>query len=135
MKFIADNRLDHVVFLTTDDHMARVTQLQYLADPQDPHSTALVPNAFQILAGPISGGGPDTYTDHSFETIRTAADARNASQIAAGEPPLGLPADFQDCAMYFVRAIRRRRPPPRRSTSCLPTLSTTSRSMWGPTVR
>ena len=101
LKFIADNRIDHIVFLTTDDHMARVTQLQYLTDPQDPHSTALVPNAFQILAGPIGGGGPDAYTDHSFETIRTAADARNASQIAAGEPPLGLPADFPGLRNVF----------------------------------
>jgi len=101
LKFIADNHIDHVVFLTTDDHMARVTQLQYLSDPNDPGSTALVPGAFQVLAGPIGGGGPDGFSDHSFATIQTAADDRNASQLASGEPRLGLPADFPGLERVF----------------------------------
>ena len=82
------------MFLTTDDHMARVTQLQYLTDPNDPNSKALVPDAFQVVAGPIGAGGPDAFTDHGFTTILTAANDRNASQLALGEPQLGLPADF-----------------------------------------
>src|SRR5436189_6474521 len=71
--------------------MTRVTRLQYLADPNNPDSKALVPGAFQLLAGPIGAGGPDGFTDHSFATIQTAADDRNASQVALGEPGLGLP--------------------------------------------
>jgi phosphodiesterase/alkaline phosphatase D-like protein len=101
LKFIADNHIDHVVFLTTDDHMARVTQLQYLTDPNDPNSKALVPDAFQVVAGPIGAGGPDGYTDHSFATLLTAANDRNASQLALGEPQLGLPADFPGLSNVF----------------------------------
>jgi hypothetical protein len=101
LKFIADNNIDHVVFLTTDDHMARVTQLQYLTDPHDPNSKALVPTAFQIVAGPIGAGGPDSFTEHSFGTVQTAADNRNASQLALDEPPLGLPANFPGLRSVF----------------------------------
>jgi phosphodiesterase/alkaline phosphatase D-like protein len=101
LKFIADNHIDHVVFLTTDDHMTRVTQLQYLTDPNNRDSKALVPGAFQLLAGPIGASGPDGFTDHSFATIQTAADDRNASQIALGEPGLGLPANFPGLRNVF----------------------------------
>jgi alkaline phosphatase D len=101
LKFIADNHIDHVVFLTTDDHMARVTQLQYLADPNNPDSKALVPGAFQLLAGPIGAGGPDGFTDHSFTTVQTAAEERDSSQIALGEPGLGLPANFPGLRNVF----------------------------------
>ncbi len=101
MKFIADNHIDHVVFLTTDDHMTRVTQLQYVTDPNNSDSKALVPGAFQLLAGPIGAGGPDGLTDHSFATIQTAADERNASQIALKEPALGLPAGFPGLRNVF----------------------------------
>jgi len=79
LKFIAENRIDHVVFLTTDDHMTRVTQLQYQPDPNSPNSTALVPGAFQLLTGPIGAGGPDGFTDHSFATIQRAADEWNGA--------------------------------------------------------
>jgi len=101
LKFIADNHIDHVVFLTTDDHMTRVTQLQYVTDPNNSDSKALVPGAFQLLAGPIGAGGPDGLTDHSFATIQTAADERNASQIALKEPALGLPAGFPGLRNVF----------------------------------
>ena len=101
MKFIADNHIDHVVFLTTDDHMTRITQLQYQADPNNSDSKALVSGAFQLLAGPIGASGPDGFTDHGFATIQTATDERNASQIALGEPALGLPASFPGLRNVF----------------------------------
>jgi alkaline phosphatase D len=101
LKFIADNKIDHVVFLTTDDHMVRVTQLQYRTDPNIPDGKALVPNAFQIAAGPIGAGRPDGFTDHSFATMQTAAESRNASQLAMGEPQLGLPPDFPGLRNVF----------------------------------
>jgi phosphodiesterase/alkaline phosphatase D-like protein len=47
LKFIADNHIDHLVFLTTDDHHTRVTQLQYLANPNDPNSKAVLPAVFR----------------------------------------------------------------------------------------
>ena len=101
LKFITDNHIDHVVFLTTDDHMARVTQLQYQADPNSSASKTLVPGAFQLLAGPIGAAGPDGLTDHSFTTIQMAAAQRDAVQIALKEPALGLPANFPGLRNVF----------------------------------
>jgi phosphodiesterase/alkaline phosphatase D-like protein len=94
LKYIADNKIDHVVFLTTDDHEYRVNQLTYLKDPNDPKSIALVPGAFQVLAGPIGAGGPDQVTDHSFANIQSLADARVANEQALGIRPFGLDANF-----------------------------------------
>jgi alkaline phosphatase D len=53
LEFIADNRIDHVVFLTTDDHQNRVQKLYYWAEPANPNSRRPVPDAFTIVAGPI----------------------------------------------------------------------------------
>jgi hypothetical protein len=87
LKFIADNAIDHVVFLTTDDHMTRMDRLQY--DPGD-GPPRLVPGAFQILTGPIGGGGPDAITHHDFETILSIIAPRIESQAALGQPVDGL---------------------------------------------
>jgi alkaline phosphatase D len=89
------------VFLTTDDHHTRMTQLQYLTDPSDPNSKAMLPGAFQIVTGPIGGGGPDQFTDHSFAAVQRAAAERNASQLEKGEPQLGLPAEFPGLRNIF----------------------------------
>ncbi len=97
MKYIVDNHLDHVIFLTTDDHELRTTQLQYEPDPVNhPGVFALVPGAFQILTGPIGAGGPDAVTDHSFANIQkllntasTAVD-NNPDLLAHGDPAIGL---------------------------------------------
>jgi phosphodiesterase/alkaline phosphatase D-like protein len=94
LKFIADNRIGHVVFLTTDDHQTRVTQLQYLRNPGDPNSKALLTDAFQVVTGPIGAGGPDKFADHSFAAIQIAANRANERQVGRGQPPLGLPANF-----------------------------------------
>ena len=97
MKFIVDNHLDHVIFLTTDDHEVRTTQLQYEPDPVGhPGVFAPVPGAFQILTGPIGAGGPDAVTDHSFANIQTLLNTpstavdNNPDLIAHGDPPIGL---------------------------------------------
>ena len=94
LKFIADNRIGHVVFLTTDDHQTRVTQLQYLRNPGDPNSKALLTDGFQVVTGPIGAGGPDRFVDHSFAAIQMAANRANERQVSQGQPPLGLPASF-----------------------------------------
>lgn len=97
LKFIADNGLQHVVFLTTDDHEIRTTQLQYEPDPVNkPGVFALVPGAFQILTGPIGAGGPDAVTDHSFANIQALLNSsgtgvdNNPDLIAHGDPLIGL---------------------------------------------
>jgi phosphodiesterase/alkaline phosphatase D-like protein len=94
LKFIADHRIGHVVFLTTDDHQTRVTQLQYLRYPGDPNSKVLLIDGFQVVTGPIGGGGPDKFADHSFAAIQIAANRANERQVSQGQPPLGLPANF-----------------------------------------
>ena len=59
MKYIADNKIEHVVFLTTDDHMNRVTQLKYQPDPINrPNDWLPVPGAFQVLSAPAGAVGP-----------------------------------------------------------------------------
>ena len=56
LKFIADNHINHVVFLTTDDHESRVSQLAYETTPGDASTYTQVSGAFQIVAGPIGAG-------------------------------------------------------------------------------
>ncbi len=97
MKFIADNNIDHVVFLTTDDHEMRTTQLVYEPDPVGhPGVKALVPGAFQVVSGPIGAGGPDAITDHSFANILNLLNTNsttvdnNPDLIAHGDPAIGL---------------------------------------------
>lgn len=90
LKFIADNQIDNVVFLSTDDHLNRVNELTYLTDPSDPSTRTRVPNTFTIVAGPIGAGGPDAITDHSFSNIQKLADDIVAKETAKGLDPLGL---------------------------------------------
>lgn len=94
LKFIADNHIDHVVFLTTDDHQFRVNEVDYLSDPQDPSSLTRVPGCFTIVAGPIGAEGPDAITNHGFHHIKTLADDRAAKEIANGLDPIGLDPAF-----------------------------------------
>src|SRR5262249_2878380 len=99
MKFIADNHIDHVVFLTTDDHMVRVNELGYFTQ-FDATGTPIqssyprVPGAFQIVAGPIGATGPDTITDHSIANLKSLAQNLVNQQTAAGVDPLGLDPNF-----------------------------------------
>jgi phosphodiesterase/alkaline phosphatase D-like protein len=90
MKFIADNHIVNVVFLTTDDHQNRINELDYNPDPTQPNTLARVPKCFSIVAGPIGAGGPDLITYHSFANVKALADALAAREIAAGLDPLGL---------------------------------------------
>jgi hypothetical protein len=57
LKFIDDNAVDNVVFLTTDDHITIINSLKYNTVPEDPRSP-LRParNSFEILTGPIGAG-------------------------------------------------------------------------------
>src|SRR5207244_3209837 len=57
LKFIDDQGIDNVVFLTTDNHNTMINNLRYRHVPEDP-SAPLVParNAFEILTGPVGAG-------------------------------------------------------------------------------
>jgi alkaline phosphatase D len=101
LKFIADNRIDHVVFLSTDDHQNRVYRLTYLADAADPTSRRLVPGAFTIVGGPIGAGGPDRFTEHGFDVAKTDAAQVTASAQAGGIEPIGLGAGFPGLTQVY----------------------------------
>jgi phosphodiesterase/alkaline phosphatase D-like protein/predicted AlkP superfamily pyrophosphatase or phosphodiesterase len=93
LKFIADNGITNVVFLTTDDHQTRINELEYspTGDTANQSSYVQMPgNVFQILTGPIGAGGPDGITDHSFNNIKSIADSLAAQQVAKGINPIGL---------------------------------------------
>jgi hypothetical protein len=103
LKFIADNHIDHVVFLSTDDHQVRVSELGYFTQfttnslgYQAPvqSSYTRVPGVFEIVAGPIGATGPDTITDHSIANIQALAQNFASQQQALGIDPIGLDASF-----------------------------------------
>lgn len=87
LKFIAGNAIDHVVFLATDDHMGRATRLQY---DSGGGALALVPGAFQIVAGPIGAEGPDAFVGQDRAFLLAKIAARVQSQAALGQPMDGI---------------------------------------------
>jgi phosphodiesterase/alkaline phosphatase D-like protein len=112
LKFIADNRIEHVVFLTTDDHRNRIQPLYY--EPGNGVARARVADALTIVAGPIGAGGPDRFTEHGFAVAKLAAEQLAANERAAGLEPIGLPADFPGLIEVYREgdpdADRERRP-------------------------
>jgi 3-phytase/alkaline phosphatase D len=99
LKFIADNHIDHVVFLSTDDHQLRINELGYFTQ-FDANNTPIqssyvrVPGAISIVAGPIGATGPDGITDHGFANIQTLAQNFVAQQTSRGVDPIGLDPAF-----------------------------------------
>jgi phosphodiesterase/alkaline phosphatase D-like protein len=94
LKFIADNGIKNVVFLSADDHQNRINEITYLDNINDPTSVKVLANALSIVDGPLGATGPDTITDHSFANVKKLADALAAKQTAAGVNPIGLSANF-----------------------------------------
>jgi phosphodiesterase/alkaline phosphatase D-like protein len=94
LKFIADNGIKNVVFLSADDHQNRINEITYLDNINDPTSVKVLANALSIVDGPLGATGPDTVTDHSFANIKKLADTLAAKQTAAGVNPIGLSANF-----------------------------------------
>jgi len=112
LKFIDDNAIDNVVFLTTDNHYTVINNLQYNTVPDDPHSPRKAArNAFEIMTGPLgaSAGIPlglkvDTAGLSRREVDRKIlaiwngdspnADGKQMGLKQAGLDPIGLEADF-----------------------------------------
>ena len=92
LKFLADNYIENVVFLSTDDHQTRVNELLYSTTGQtDLRSSYVpVPKCFTIVAGPFGATGPDNITDHTFANLNALANTLAAAQLAAGVDPIGL---------------------------------------------
>jgi hypothetical protein len=112
LKFIDDNAIDNVVFLTTDNHYTIINNLQYNTVPDDPYSPRQAArNAFEILTGPLgaSAGNPlglkvDTSALSRREADRKIlavwngdspnTDGKQMGLKQAGLDPIGLEADF-----------------------------------------
>lgn len=92
LKFIADNKITNVVFLSTDDHQNRINELYYSPTGQTnvQSSYVKVPFTFSIVCGPLGATGPDAITDHSFANIKAIADSLATAQAASGIDPIGL---------------------------------------------
>ena len=107
LKFIADNHIEHVVFLTTDDHVNRVQEITYLTDPANPASRTRLPGAFTIVAGPIGAGGPDQFTAHDYDSIKATSEKLVEPSGRRGSKRLGCGVIFRDCGMFTGRVIRK----------------------------
>src|SRR6185295_11816991 len=61
LKFIADNKITNVVFLSTDDHQNRINELYYSPSGQTNVQSSYVklPFTFSIVCGPLGATGPD----------------------------------------------------------------------------
>jgi len=70
LKFIADNNIQNVVFLSTDDHLTRINQLWY-----SDAGVMKLSGAFTIVTGPLGATGPDTVTNHSFANLANISTA------------------------------------------------------------
>ena len=97
MKKIVDLGLHNVVFLTADDHSARVNTLNYQPDPENDSNWASVPYAFQILAGPMGAVGPDSAPfsvskplKDDFAEVVKQTNETNAELNSFQQPILGL---------------------------------------------
>jgi acid phosphatase len=99
LQFIANNNIQHVVFLTTDDHQVRINEVGYFTQfnangTPIQSSYTRVPGAMEILVGPIAATGPDLITDHSIANIQALANSFASQQSAMGIDPIGLDPNF-----------------------------------------
>jgi hypothetical protein len=92
LKFIADNHINNVVFLATDDHQNRVNELLYSPTGQtaDQSTYVKVPYCFEIVCGPLGATGPDLIQNHTFALAKQLADSIANAQGAANVEPIGL---------------------------------------------
>lgn len=121
LKYIDDNAIDNVVFLTTDNHYTLVNNLRYNQVPSDPNSP-LVParNAFEIITGPIGAGtGNPPVKANTLGLSGRALDRRLVDVLngdapnsdgatkglkQAGLDPVGLEANFPGLVADSIRA-------------------------------
>jgi hypothetical protein len=115
LKFIDDNAIDNVVFLTTDYHYTAINTLKYNTDPEDQTSPLKsARNSFEVMTGPLGA-----FSDPSFQADLLGVDVTglpgrdadrailhvwNATLEDFGLDPIGLPADFPGLVASSVRA-------------------------------
>ncbi len=86
MKYIEDNKISNVLFLTTDDHIARATRLTYQpAGASASSSWSTMSSAIQLLAGPAGAVGPyQNYCDYG------TTGGYDSSDQCTGTPTTGF---------------------------------------------
>ena len=121
LKFIDDNAIENVIFLTTDNHYTVVNNLKYNTVAEDPKSPLKAArNAIEILTGPMgaSAGTPALKMDIKGLAIRDAdrkilatwngdlpnADGQTKGLKQAGLDPIGLEADFPGLNKSSIKA-------------------------------
>jgi len=88
LKFVDDQAIDNVVFLTTDNHNTMINNLRYRATPEDPTSP-LVParNAFEIITGPIGAGFGYIPVKADLAGVSGRDAERRVAQTLVGDVP------------------------------------------------
>lgn len=123
LKFIDDNAVDNVVFLTTDDHITVINNLSYNTVLDD-RSSPLKParNAFEILTGPLGAspgvpwsqlgvspdGPPHDLDRRTIGVWNGDIPGKNGAFHGlkqAGLHPIGLEANFPGLVASSVRAV------------------------------
>lgn len=91
MRFIAGHKITNLAFLTTDDHMFRVTKMRYQPDRVgQPARWDELPGVFQILSGPLGAGRPDQYKNLDLDQLNDLASGHNEDLALLGQASLGL---------------------------------------------
>ncbi len=98
MQFIANNKIENVVFISADDHQNRINELTYF---DSNNQKVVLPKAFIIVDGPVGAGGPDAITDHSFSNIKSLTDTLVNTEKNAGINPIGLDPKFPGLQNVF----------------------------------
>lgn len=88
LKYIDDNAIENVVFLTTDNHNTMINNLCYHAVPGDP-SSPLLParNAFEILTGPIGAASGPAPVKADVQGLGGRAIDRRVIETLVGDVP------------------------------------------------
>jgi hypothetical protein len=104
LKFIADNHITNVVFLSTDDHEVRVNELSYSpsGNVQDLSTYQRLDRVYSVVAGPIGADGSGSNYQHDFAHISAAATSFANQETAAGIDPIGL-----DPSSPYLSNVRR----------------------------
>jgi hypothetical protein len=124
LKYIDDQGINNVVFLTTDNHYTAINNLQYNADPTDPASPLLpARNAFEIITGPLGADVDPIDQTHNVDVYglslrdadRKIVDTWNgdipdmkgnlAGLRQEGFDPIGLEASFPGLVASSVASM------------------------------
>ena len=98
LKYIADKKINNVLFLSGDDHEARINQLSYAPDGKIDNITGykVVPNAYLLVSSPIGAGRPESFQEKIQNTslnpdgLITMAKRYSDAFTKAGLKPIGL---------------------------------------------